>query len=153
MYAESPAGPREGRQLAVVHPPIRSRRVNPSPAIQEAPLGARNPRWGQGGTGLGGLGEETSFTNRRWYKKGGPGRKDGKKGPILQELTALVTFPPGLEEIGPRLKGQKFKDYCAHISGEHTGWECIAHGESIDSGSTCSPEAMTRPTRAICVYR
>ena len=67
MYAESPAGPREGRQLAVVHPPIRSRRVNPSPAIQEAPLGARNPGWGQGGTGLGGLGEGTSFTNRRWY--------------------------------------------------------------------------------------
>ena len=67
MYAESPAGPREGRQLAVVHPPIRSRRVNPSPAIQEAPLGARNPGWGQGGTGLGGLGEATSFTDRRWY--------------------------------------------------------------------------------------
>ena len=65
MYAESPAGPREGRQLAVVHPPIRSRRVNPSPAIQEAPLGARNPGWGQGGTGLGGLGEATSFTDRR----------------------------------------------------------------------------------------
>ena len=68
MYAESPAGPREGRQLAVVHPPIRSRRVNPSPAIQEAPLGARNPGWGQGGTGLGGLGEATSFTDRRWYR-------------------------------------------------------------------------------------
>ena len=70
MYAESPAGPREGRQLAVVRPPIRSRRVNPSPAIQEAPLGARNPGWGQGGTGLGGLGEATSFTNRRWYRAG-----------------------------------------------------------------------------------
>ena len=66
---------------------------------------------------------------KKGYKKGGPGRKGGKKGPVTQELTTVVTFPPWLEDIGPRLKGQKFKDYCAHISGEHTGWACVAHGE------------------------
>ena len=70
--------------MAVVHPPIRSRRVNPFPAIQEAPLGARNPRWGQGGTGLGGLGEETSFIYTARYekteqKKKNRGQKLGEK--------------------------------------------------------------------------
>ena len=47
--------------MAVVRPPISPRRVNPSPAIQGAPLGARDPGGGRGGTGLGGFGGGAFF--------------------------------------------------------------------------------------------